>query len=101
MLEVSVGGRVCAAWDCLSQDAVVVVSATVDRRTGSEETNLIINDVIPISNIWNRPDKCIHQIIEGKHVHVVLDQLKELLARHTGETPVRMIIELLDGSRAL
>ena len=88
--------------DCLSQDAVVVVSATVDRRTGSEETKLIINDVIPISNIWNRPVKCMHlKIIEGKHDRVVLDQLKELLARHTGETPVRMIIELLDGSRAL
>ena len=88
--------------DFLSQDAVVVVSGTVDRRSGSEETNLIINDVIPISNIWSRPIKCMHlKISEGKHDSVVLDRLKELLARHVGEAPVRMIIELLDGSRAL
>ena len=88
--------------DFLSQDAVVVVSGTVDRRAGSEETNLIINDVIPISSIWSRPVKCMHlKISEGKHDSVVLDRLKELLARHVGETPVRMIIQLLDGSRAL
>ena len=41
------------------------------------------------------------KISEGRHDSVVLDRLKELLARHAGETPVRMIIELLDGSRAL
>ena len=88
--------------DFLSQDAVVVVSGTVDRRAGSEETNLIINDIIPISSIWSRPIKCMHlKISEGRHDSVVLDRLKELLARHAGETPVRMIIELLDGSRAL
>jgi DNA polymerase-3 subunit alpha len=88
--------------DFLSQDAVVVVSGTVDRRAGSEETNLIINDIIPISSIWSRPIKCMHlKIAEGRHDSVILDRLKELLARHAGETPVRMIIELLDGSRAL
>jgi hypothetical protein len=41
------------------------------------------------------------KITEGKHDSVVLDRLKELLARHAGEAPVRMIIELLDGSRAM
>ena len=41
------------------------------------------------------------KISEGQHDSVVLDRLKELLARHVGETPIRMIIQLLDGSRAL
>jgi hypothetical protein len=78
------------------------VAGSVDRRAGSEETNLIINDVIPISSIWSRPVKCMHlKISEGQHDSVVLDRLKELLARHVGETPIRMIIQLLDGSRAL
>ena len=88
--------------ESLSQDAVVVVAGTVDRRAGSEETNLIINDVIPIAEIWNRPIKYMHlKISEKKHNCEVLDQLKESITRHVGETPVRMIIELLDGRRAL
>ena len=41
------------------------------------------------------------KISEGKHDSLILDHLKEILARHVGETPVRMIIQLLDGSRAL
>ena len=88
--------------ESLAQDAVVVVAGTVDRRAGSEETNLIINDVIPIAEIWNRPVKYIHlKISENRHDCEVLDQLKESITRHAGETPVRMIIELLDGRRAL
>ena len=88
--------------ESLAQDAVVVVAGTVDRRAGSEETNLIINDVIPIAEIWNRPVKYIHlKISEKKHDCEVLNQLKELITRHAGETPVRMIIELVDGRRAL
>jgi hypothetical protein len=35
---------------------VVVVSGSIDRRAGSEETNLIVNDLVPIADVWtSRP----------------------------------------------
>ncbi len=86
----------------LVPDAVVVVAGTVDRRAGSEETNLIINEIVPIAEVWNRPVRSVHvKILEAAHDAAVLDQLKHLLTRHAGPTPIRMIIELTDGRRAL
>ena len=86
----------------LVPDAVVVVAGTVDRRAGSEETNLIINEIVPIAEVWNRPVRSVHlKILESAHDTATLDRLKELLARHAGPTPIRMIIELTDGRRAL
>jgi len=86
----------------LTPDAVVVVAGTVDRRAGSEETNLIINEIVPIADVWSRPVRSVHlKILEEAHDRETLDRLRDLLARHAGETPVRLIIELADGRRAL
>ena len=86
----------------LIPDAVVVVAGTVDRRAGSEETNLIINEIVPIAEVWNRPVRSVHvKILEAAHDAAILDQLKDLLTRHAGPTPIRMVIELNDGRRAL
>ena len=52
----------------LIPDAVVVVAGTVDRRAGSEETNLIINEIVPIAEVWSRQVRSVHvKILEAAH----------------------------------
>ena len=46
-------------------DAVVVVSGSIDRRAGSDETNLIVNDLVPIADVWNRP---VRSVTAGRSV---------------------------------
>ncbi len=88
--------------ELLVPDAVVVVAGSVDRRAGSEETNLIINEILPIADVWNRPARAVHiKVVEADHDVSSLDQLKEILLRHEGPTPIRLVIELRDGRRAL
>ena len=88
--------------ELLVPDAVVVVAGSVDRRAGSEETNLIINEILPIADVWNRPARAVHiKVMEADHDVSTLDQLKEILLRHEGPTPIRLVIELRDGRRAL
>jgi len=83
-------------------DAVVVVSGSIDRRAGSDETNLIVNDLVPIADVWTRPVRSVTvKIAEQRHAPDVLARLSEVLARHPGRTPVRMVIELADGRRVL
>ena len=88
--------------ELLVPDAVVVVAGSVDRRAGSEETNLIINEILPIADVWNRPARAVHiKVMEADHDLSTLDRLKEILLRHEGPTPIRLVIELRDGRRAL
>jgi DNA polymerase-3 subunit alpha len=88
--------------ELLVPDAVVVVAGSVDRRAGSEETNLIINEILPIADVWNRPARAVHiKVMEADHDLSILDRLKEILLRHEGPTPIRLVIELRDGRRAL
>jgi DNA polymerase-3 subunit alpha len=83
-------------------DAVVVVSGSIDRRAGSDETNLIVNDLVPIADVWNRPARSVTvKLTEAVHGPDVLDRLAEVFRRHPGQTPVRLVIELADGRRVL
>jgi DNA polymerase-3 subunit alpha len=83
-------------------DAVVVVSGSIDRRAGSDETNLIVNDLVPIADIWTRPVRSVTvKVTEPGHGPVALDQLAAVLERHPGQAPLRLVIELADGRRVL
>jgi DNA polymerase-3 subunit alpha len=88
--------------ELLVPDAVVIVAGSVDRRAGSEETNLIINEIVPVADVWNRPARAVHiKVLEAAHDAETLDRLKQVLSRHEGQTPIRLVIELADGRRAL
>jgi DNA polymerase-3 subunit alpha len=86
----------------LQPDAVVVVAGSIDRRAGSEETNLIVNELVPIAEAWRRPVRSVTvKLVESRHDHRTLDRLAEVVRRHPGPVPVRLVLELADGRRVL
>jgi DNA polymerase-3 subunit alpha len=88
--------------ESIQPDAVVVVMGSIDRRAGSEETNLVVNDLVPIAEAWSRPVKSLTvKLIDRRHDTTTLDRLADLFRRHPGATPVRLVLELADGRRVL
>ena len=86
----------------LQPDAVVIVGGSIDRRAGSEETNLIVNEIVPIAEAWKlQPRGVTVKLVEGEHDSATLDRLADLVRRHPGKTPLRLVIDLADGSRVL
>jgi len=86
--------------ELLQPDAVVLIGGSIDRRAGSEETNLIVNDVVPIAEAWNlQPRGVTVRLDESLHDRATLDRLAELLRRHPGKVPLRLVLDLADGSR--
>jgi DNA polymerase-3 subunit alpha len=86
----------------LQPDAVVVVAGSIDRRAGSEETNLIVNDLVPIADLWTKPARSVTiKLIETQHDTGTLNQLAAIVRRHPGAVPLRLVLELADGRRVL
>lgn len=83
-------------------DAVIVVAGSIDRRAGSEETNLVVNQIVPIAAVGGLPARSVTvKLTEGRHDEATLDRLAEIVRRHPGKVPLRLVIELSDGSRVL
>ncbi len=98
----------CIAWpeefDKFSQqiqaDAIVAIRGTVDRRAGSEEANLIVNEVMPLDDLRRRGTKAVRiRITEDKHGSEVLEQLRELFAEFPGNCELQLMLCLADGAR--
>ena len=86
----------------LQPDAVVIVAGSIDRRAGSEETNLIVNEIVPIAEAWKlQPRGVTVKLVEGQHDAATLERLAELVRRHQGKAPLRLVIDLADGARIL
>jgi DNA polymerase-3 subunit alpha len=86
----------------LQPDAVVIVAGAIDRRAGSEETNLIVNEIVPIADIWRlQPRSVMVKVNDGMHDTATLDQLAAIIRRHPGKSSLRLVIDLADGSRVL
>ena len=88
--------------ESIQPDAVILVSGSIDRRAGSEETNLIVNEIVPLAEAWQKPVKHVTvRIAEPAHDTSTLDRLAEILRRHPGNVPLRMVLDLADGRRVL
>ncbi|MFM7250427.1 MAG: DNA polymerase III subunit alpha [Planctomycetaceae bacterium] len=88
--------------EAIVADAVMLVAGSVDRRAGSEETNLIVNEVVPLAEAWNRPVRSVTlRVVEPDHGTATVDALATILARHPGTVPLRLVIDLADGRRVL
>ncbi|MFM8494484.1 MAG: OB-fold nucleic acid binding domain-containing protein, partial [Planctomycetia bacterium] len=81
-------------------DEVVIVTGSIDRRAGSDETNLIVNDLVPVAAVWTRPVSSVTvRFDESRHGADLLDRLVAAVRRHPGGVPLRLLIELADGRR--
>jgi DNA polymerase-3 subunit alpha len=82
-------------------DATLVVRAAVDRRPGSEEANLIVNELIPLHELASRFTKgIIVRVSEEQHAERGLEELHEILRGYPGNCELQLVVCLADGSRA-
>jgi len=91
--------------DHIRPDAVVLVAGSIDRRVGSEETNLVVNEIVPIADVWRLPARGITLKIEeagnGAADTDRLAALAAIIAAHPGQVPLRLLVDLADGTRVL
>ena len=88
--------------ETIQPDSVIVVTGSIDRRVGSEETNLIVNNLLPVAEVWKQPISSLSiKLIDPRHSTHTLDSLVAILKRHPGSIPIRLVLELVDGRRVL
>ena len=81
-------------------DAILAVRGSVDRRPGSEETNLVVNELIPLATLQERYTKGLRiRINEDQHTTKTLDQLQEILRGYPGDCATEFAICLTDGCK--
>ncbi len=79
----------------IQSDAVILVAGSIDRRAGSEETNLIVNEAVPLSDAWRLPARGVTvKLVQGQHDETTLDRLAALAAANPGKVPLRMVFDL-------
>ena len=108
-LEDVAGNLRCILWpegfaeqgDLLQADATLVVRGAIDRRPGSEEANLIVNELIPLEDLAARFTRgIIIRVSEQQHAERGLEELFEILRGYPGSCELQLVVCLANGSRA-
>ncbi len=82
-------------------DAILLVRGAVDRRPGSEESNLIINELIPLDELAARYTQGIEiRLQEDAGAADRLERLYEILRGYPGKCRVEIQLVLADGAQA-
>ena len=72
--------------------------ASVDRRPGSDEMNLIVNELIPLDELSARfTSGVLIRVREDVHGVDALTKLREIVRGYPGTKPLRLRLELADG----
>jgi DNA polymerase-3 subunit alpha len=83
-------------------DAILAMRALVDRRPGSEEINLIVQELIPLAELSTRfTSGVLIRVREDAHGEAVLPTLREILRGYPGPKPVKLHLVLADGGNVL
>ena len=86
--------------ELIKPDAIVVVRGAVDKRPGSEEANLIVNEIIPLEDLAARYTRGVRiRVSEEVHGPQKLEQLHEILRGYPGNCELELTLCLADGSR--
>jgi DNA polymerase-3 subunit alpha len=81
-------------------DAILGVVGVIDKRPGSEEANLIVNELLTLEELSKRYTRGILiRVIEETHGMVGLKQLHEILRGYPGRCEVQLLLCLTDGCR--
>jgi len=79
-------------------DAVLAMRAIVDRRPGSEEVNLIIQELLPLEELSSRfSNSVLVRIRELENGSDQLTALREIVRGYPGNKPLRLRLELAAG----
>ncbi|MEX0978349.1 MAG: DNA polymerase III subunit alpha, partial [Pirellulales bacterium] len=85
----------------LQNDATLVVKGAVDRRPGSDEPNVIVNELIPLADLDARFTRRIDiRVSEQQHAVRALEELFEIVRGYPGNCELQLVVCLADGSRA-
>ena len=102
------GGVRCILWPeqfaqfghLVESDATLVVRGTVDRRPGSDESNVIVNELIPLAELAGRFTRgIVVRVSEQQHAERGLEELHEILRGYPGNCELQLVVCLADGSR--
>ena len=86
--------------ELIKPDAIVVVRGAVDKRPGSEEANLIVNEIIPLADLEARYTRGVMiRVDEAHHGPQKLEQLYEILRGYPGKSELQLTICLADGRK--
>jgi DNA polymerase-3 subunit alpha len=86
----------------IEADAIVALRGVVDKRPGSEEANLIVNEVIPLADLPGRLTRGVAIRLDAQqHGERGLEGLYEILRGYPGKCEVQLTIALEDGSRVV
>ncbi|MCE9557109.1 MAG: DNA polymerase III subunit alpha [Planctomycetes bacterium] len=82
-------------------ESIVAIKATVDRRPGGDEVNLLVNEMMPIGELAKRQTRGVRiRVDETKHGVKKLEELHEVLRLYNGGTcAVELLLCLADGTK--
>ena len=86
--------------ELIKPDAIIVIRGAIDKRPGSEEANLIVNEIIPLEDLEARCTRgAMIRVQEETHGLQKLEQLHEVLRSYPGNSELQLLLCLTDGSR--
>jgi DNA polymerase-3 subunit alpha len=88
--------------DYVKADAILAMTAKVDKRPGVDEVNLIIDELIPLDELSARfTSSVIIRVREDAHGIEALSMLREIVRGYPGGTALRLRLEMADGGCAM
>ncbi|MDA0660290.1 MAG: DNA polymerase III subunit alpha [Planctomycetota bacterium] len=106
-LEDTVGTIRCIMWpteyaeygSLVQPDAILVAKGVLDRR-GGDEANLVVNELLPLSELQAKFTRgIVIRIDEQHHSEENLRQLREILRGYPGNLELHLILSLVNGMR--
>jgi len=83
-------------------DAIVVARGAIDRRGGSDEANLIVNELIPLEDIETRyTSGVIIRVDEATHGADCLPMIREIVRAYPGTCELQLLLRTGAGTRVL
>ena len=85
--------------ELVKPDGILVVRGSVDRRPGSEETNLIVDELIPLDEMHRRTTRgALIRMDQGNSAIEVIERLYEVVRRYPGNSELELEFKLEDGT---
>ena len=109
-LEDTEGIMRCICWpeqfaqfgELVHADMICVLRGAIDKRPGSEEANVIVNEVIPLADLEGRYTRGIRvRVAEEPQGLKKLETLYEILRGYPGECQFELLLCLADGRKIL
>ena len=84
----------------VTADAILVVRGSVNRRPGSDDSDLFVNELIPLADVAGRFTRgLVIRISETEHGQSGLEALHEIVRGYPGKCELQLALLLADGTR--